>query len=165
MLRPLGVPLVVPPKGLGQEDAQDLVGRQVEGDSSPEISLPLIPQALPSSQETKLSDGQVLTPLVGSTPWLCVFLFSGDQVSKHLWKCVIKKMEPFLETSGDRLPEDCPVKSKLGMGMIVLFLMEKFNFLLLEKDLASLCHLLCLDTDSLDAFPKDLKDILETSQR
>lgn len=32
-------------------------------------------RALPSSQETKLRDGQVLTPLVGSTPWLC-FPFS-----------------------------------------------------------------------------------------
>ena len=44
MLRPLDVPLVVPPKVPGQGDAQGLVGRQVEGDSSPEISLPLIPQ-------------------------------------------------------------------------------------------------------------------------
>ena len=44
MLRPLDIPLVVPPQGLAQEDAQGLVGRQVEGDSSPEISLPLIPQ-------------------------------------------------------------------------------------------------------------------------
>ena len=44
MLRPLDVPLVVPPKVPGQRDAQGLVGRQVEGDSSPEISLPLIPQ-------------------------------------------------------------------------------------------------------------------------
>ena len=74
-------------------------------------------------------------------------------------------MAPFLETGGGPLPEDCLVKSKLGMGMIVLFLVEKFNFLLLEKDLASLCHLLCLDTNSLGTFLKDLKDILETSQR
>ena len=48
MLRPLDIPLVVPLKGLGQEDAQGLLGRQVEGDSSPETSLSLIPQALPS---------------------------------------------------------------------------------------------------------------------
>ncbi|CAN0131544.1 unnamed protein product [Rangifer tarandus platyrhynchus] len=96
-------------------------------------------------------------------PW-STLQYEEKEVSKHLWKCVTKKMAPFLETSGDRLPEDCPVKSKLGMGMIVLFLVEKFDFLLLEKDLASLCHLLCLDTKSLDAFPKDLKDILETSQ-
>ena len=122
-------------------------------------------RALPSSQETKLSDGQVLTPLVGSTPWLCIFFFPWDQVRKHLWECLTKKMAPFLETGGDPLPEGCPVKSKLGMGMIVLFLVEKFNFLLLENDLASLCHLLCLDTNSLGTFPKDLKDILETPQR
>ncbi|KAF4008099.1 hypothetical protein G4228_019714 [Cervus hanglu yarkandensis] len=96
-------------------------------------------------------------------PWSAL-QYEEKEVRKHLWECVTKKMAPFLETTGDRLPEDCPVKSKLGMGMIVLFLVEKFNFLLLEKDLASLCHLLCLDTNSLDTFPKDLKDILETSQ-
>ena len=98
-------------------------------------------------------------------PWLCVFPFSWDQVKKHLWECLTKKMAPFLETSGDRLPEDCPVKSKLGMGMIVLFLVEKFNFLLEEKDLASLCHLLHSEATSPDAFCRDLKHIFETSQR
>lgn len=122
-------------------------------------------RALPSSQETKLSDGQVLTPLVGSTPWSCVFLFSWDQVRKHLWECLTKKMAPFLKTGGDPLPEDCPVKSKLRMGMIVLLLVEKFNFLLPEKDLASLCHLLHSDATSPDAFCRDLKHIFETSQR
>uniref|UniRef100_A0A4W2CP03 Ring finger protein 213 n=1 Tax=Bos indicus x Bos taurus TaxID=30522 RepID=A0A4W2CP03_BOBOX len=95
-------------------------------------------------------------------PWSA--LRYKEEVRKHLWECVTKKMAPFLETSGDPLPEDYPVKSKLGMGMIVLFLVEKFDFLLLENDLASLCHLLRLDTNSLGTFPKDLKDILETSQ-
>ncbi|XP_010854827.1 PREDICTED: E3 ubiquitin-protein ligase RNF213 [Bison bison bison] len=95
-------------------------------------------------------------------PWSA--LRYKEEVRKHLWECVTKKMAPFLETSGDPLPEDYPVKSKLGMGMIVLFLVEKFDFLLLENDLASLCHLLHLDTNSLGTFPKDLKDILETSQ-
>ena len=122
-------------------------------------------RALPSSQETKLSDRQVLTPLVGSTPWLCVFLFPWDQVRKHLWECLTKKMAPFLDTSGDPLPEGCPVKSKLRMGMIVLLLVEKFNFLLLGKDLVSLCHLLHSDARSSDAFCRDLKHIFEPSQR
>ncbi|XFF88667.1 hypothetical protein AB1E18_014886 [Capra hircus] len=96
-------------------------------------------------------------------PW-STLQYEEKEVKKHLWECVTKKMAPFLETGGDPLPEGCPVKSKLGMGMIVLFLVEKFNFLLLENDLASLCHLLCLDTNSLGTFPKDLKDILETPQ-
>ncbi|CAN0131609.1 unnamed protein product [Rangifer tarandus platyrhynchus] len=96
-------------------------------------------------------------------PWSAL-QYEEKKVKKHLWECLTKKMAPFLETSGNRLPEDCPVKSKLGMGMIVLFLVEKFNFFLLEKDLASLCHLLHSEATSSDAFCRDLKHIFETSQ-
>ncbi|XP_043761210.1 E3 ubiquitin-protein ligase RNF213-like isoform X2 [Cervus elaphus] len=96
-------------------------------------------------------------------PWSAL-QYEEKKVRKHLWECLTKKMAPFLETSGDRLPEDCPVKSKLGMGMIVLFLVEKFNFLLVEKDLASLCHLLHSEATSPDAFCRDLKHIFEASQ-
>ncbi|XP_068833610.1 E3 ubiquitin-protein ligase RNF213 [Capricornis sumatraensis] len=96
-------------------------------------------------------------------PWIAL-QYEEKQVRKHLWECLTKKMAPFLETSGDPLPEGCPVKSKLRMGMIVLLLVEKFDFLLLEKDLASLCHLLHSDARSSDAFCRDLKHILEPSQ-
>ncbi|KAB0366946.1 hypothetical protein FD755_020270, partial [Muntiacus reevesi] len=96
-------------------------------------------------------------------PWSAL-QYEEKKVKKHLWECLTKKMAPFLETSGDHLPEDCPVKSKLGMGMIVLFLVEKFNFPLLEKDLASLCHLLHSEATSPDAFCRDLKHIFEASQ-
>lgn len=96
-------------------------------------------------------------------PWIAL-QYEEKQVRKHLWECLTKKMAPFLETSGDPLPEGCPVKSKLRMGMIVLLLVEKFDFLLLEKDLVSLCHLLHSDARSSDAFCRDLKHIFEPSQ-
>uniref|UniRef100_A0A8C6FXL0 E3 ubiquitin-protein ligase RNF213 n=1 Tax=Moschus moschiferus TaxID=68415 RepID=A0A8C6FXL0_MOSMO len=97
-------------------------------------------------------------------PWSAL-QYEEKKVRKHLWECLTKKMAPFLENGGDPLPEGCPVKSKLGMGMIVLSLVEKFNFLLLEKDLAALCHLLHSEARSPDAFCRDLKHIFETSQR
>ncbi|KAI4533817.1 hypothetical protein MG293_016836 [Ovis ammon polii] len=96
-------------------------------------------------------------------PWIAL-QYEEKQVRKHLWECLTKKMAPFLDTSGDPLPEGCPVKSKLRMGMIVLLLVEKFDFLLLEKDLVSLCHLLHSDARSSDAFCRDLKHIFEPSQ-
>uniref|UniRef100_A0A8C6FXF9 E3 ubiquitin-protein ligase RNF213 n=1 Tax=Moschus moschiferus TaxID=68415 RepID=A0A8C6FXF9_MOSMO len=96
-------------------------------------------------------------------PWSAL-QYEEKKVRKHLWECLTKKMAPFLENGGDPLPEGCPVKSKLGMGMIVLSLVEKFNFLLLEKDLAALCHLLHSEARSPDAFCRDLKHIFETSQ-
>ncbi|XDC59914.1 hypothetical protein R6Z07M_011096 [Ovis aries] len=96
-------------------------------------------------------------------PWIAL-QYEEKQVRKHLWECLTKKMAPFLDTSGDPLPEGCPVKSKLRMGMIVLLLVEKFNFLLLGKDLVSLCHLLHSDARSSDAFCRDLKHIFEPSQ-
>ena len=51
------------------------------------------------------------------------------------------------------------------MGLIVLFSVEKFHFLLSESDLGSLCCLLCSNASSSDALRKDLIHILETSQR
>uniref|UniRef100_A0A8C0I728 E3 ubiquitin-protein ligase RNF213 n=1 Tax=Balaenoptera musculus TaxID=9771 RepID=A0A8C0I728_BALMU len=91
--------------------------------------------------------------------------YEEKEVRKHLWECLTKKMAPFLEMSGDSLPEDCPVRSKLRMGLIVLFSVEKFHFLLSESDLGSLCCLLCSNASSSDALRKDLIHILETSQR
>uniref|UniRef100_A0A8C6CC37 E3 ubiquitin-protein ligase RNF213 n=1 Tax=Monodon monoceros TaxID=40151 RepID=A0A8C6CC37_MONMO len=91
--------------------------------------------------------------------------YEEKEVRKHLWECLTKKMAPFLEMSGDPLPEDCPVRSKLRMGLIVLFSVEKFHFLLPESDLGSLCYLLCSNASSPDALRKDLIHILETSQR
>lgn len=50
------------------------------------------------------------------------------------------------------------------MGLIVLFVVEKFEFLL-EDNLTSVCHLLSLDASSPDELHSDLSHILGTSQR
>lgn len=91
--------------------------------------------------------------------------FLLGQVKKHLWECLTKKMEPFLKTSGDPLPKDCPVRSKLRMGLIILFSVEKFHIPLSESDLTSLCHLLCSDPSSPHELHSDLIHILEIKHR
>uniref|UniRef100_A0A8C3WRW7 E3 ubiquitin-protein ligase RNF213 n=1 Tax=Catagonus wagneri TaxID=51154 RepID=A0A8C3WRW7_9CETA len=94
-------------------------------------------------------------------PWQTLE-YEEKEVRKHLWECLTKKMAPFLKTDGDPLPKDCPVGSKLRMGLIILFSVEKFNIPLSESDLASLCCLLCSNTSSPDALRNDLIHILET---
>ncbi|XP_047614339.1 E3 ubiquitin-protein ligase RNF213 isoform X4 [Phacochoerus africanus] len=93
-------------------------------------------------------------------PW-STLEYEEKEVKKHLWECLTKKMEPFLKTSGDALPKDCPVRSKLRMGLIVLFSVEKFHIPLSESDLTSLCHLLCSDPSSPHDLHTDLIHILE----
>uniref|UniRef100_A0A4X1UID3 E3 ubiquitin-protein ligase RNF213 n=1 Tax=Sus scrofa TaxID=9823 RepID=A0A4X1UID3_PIG len=92
-------------------------------------------------------------------PW-STLEYEEKEVKKHLWECLTKKMEPFLKTSGDPLPKDCPVRSKLRMGLIILFSVEKFH-ILSESDLTSLCHLLCSDPSSPHELHSDLIHILE----
>lgn len=59
---------------------------------------------------------------------------------------------------------DCPVRSKLKIGLIVLFVVEKIE-LLLEGSLDWLCHLLISDASSPDEFHHDLSHILGIPQR
>lgn len=94
----------------------------------------------------------------------CLLFFPG-QVKKDLWDHLAKQMAPFQEGSGDPLPQDQPVKSKLRMGLIVLNLVESFDFPLSPDDLALLCTLLCSSASSPDDFRRDLSHIFETSQR
>ncbi|XP_058417797.1 E3 ubiquitin-protein ligase RNF213 isoform X3 [Diceros bicornis minor] len=96
-------------------------------------------------------------------PWTALH-YTETQVQKDLWKYLEDQMAPFLERSEAPLPEDCPVRSKLRMGLIVLFSVEKFNLSLLESDLTLLCNLLCSNASSLDAFHHDLSYIFGTSQ-
>uniref|UniRef100_A0A8D0SA66 E3 ubiquitin-protein ligase RNF213 n=1 Tax=Sus scrofa TaxID=9823 RepID=A0A8D0SA66_PIG len=93
-------------------------------------------------------------------PW-STLEYEEKEVKKHLWECLTKKMEPFLKTSGDPLPKDCPVRSKLRMGLIILFSVEKFHIHLSKSDLTSLCHLLCSDPSSPHELHSDLIHILE----
>ncbi|XP_076964711.1 E3 ubiquitin-protein ligase RNF213-like [Callospermophilus lateralis] len=98
-------------------------------------------------------------------PWHSLGL-REEEVKKHLWKYLKKQMRPFLERkSGDALPEGCPVKSRLRMGLIILFLVEDTKLCLSERDLTSLCSILCPSPCSPDALHSDLHYILFTSER
>ncbi|XP_012308178.2 E3 ubiquitin-protein ligase RNF213 isoform X2 [Aotus nancymaae] len=90
--------------------------------------------------------------------------YGEKEVKKDLWKYLKKQMAPFLDGSGDSLPEDCPVRSKLKMGLIVLFMVEKIDFFLTEDKLATMCHLLASDASSPDELHNDLSHILGTAQ-
>uniref|UniRef100_A0A2K6KPV1 E3 ubiquitin-protein ligase RNF213 n=1 Tax=Rhinopithecus bieti TaxID=61621 RepID=A0A2K6KPV1_RHIBE len=91
--------------------------------------------------------------------------YGEKEVKKDLWEYLQKHMAPFLERkSSDLFPKDCPVRSKLKMGLIVLFVVEKFQFLLSEDDLTSVCHLLSSDASSPDELHSDLSHILGASQ-
>ncbi|XP_011788597.1 PREDICTED: E3 ubiquitin-protein ligase RNF213 [Colobus angolensis palliatus] len=97
-------------------------------------------------------------------PWTAL-QYGEKEVKKDLWEYLQKHMAPFLERkSADLFPKDCPMRSKLKMGLIVLFVVEKFQFLLLEDDLTSVCHLLSSDASSPDELHSDLSHILGTSQ-
>ncbi|ELK12270.1 RING finger protein 213 [Pteropus alecto] len=89
--------------------------------------------------------------------------YEEKQVKKDLWDHLTKQVAPFQEGSGDPLPEDRPVKSQLRMGLIILNLVENFDFPLSPDDLALLCTLLCSNANSPDAFHSDLSCIFETS--
>lgn len=95
---------------------------------------------------------------------LCLLSLPG-QVKKDLWAHLAKQMASFRDGSGDPPPEDWPVKSKLRMGLVVLHLVESFQFPLSPDDLALLCTLLCSSAGSPGAFHSDLSHIFETSQR
>ncbi|KAF7471344.1 Hypothetical predicted protein [Marmota monax] len=98
-------------------------------------------------------------------PWLSLGL-GESEVKKHLWKYLKRQIGPFLEgQSGDALPEGCPVRSRLRMGLVVLFLVEDAKLYLSEGDLTSLCSILCPSTCSPDALHSDLSHILGASER
>ncbi|KAI5277308.1 hypothetical protein MUG91_G144n75 [Manis pentadactyla] len=96
-------------------------------------------------------------------PWSSL-QYKEEEVKRNLWEYLKKQMAPFLDRHSDRLPEDCPVRSALRMGLIVLFLAEKLNYPLSEHELARLCGLLCSNAESPDAFHAELSHILETGQ-
>uniref|UniRef100_H0WTA1 Ring finger protein 213 n=1 Tax=Otolemur garnettii TaxID=30611 RepID=H0WTA1_OTOGA len=89
-----------------------------------------------------------------------------DQAKNDLWGYLKKQMEPFLEKNrGDSPPKDQPVRSKLRMGLIVLFSVENFNLTLSENEQTMLCYLLVPEASSPDDLHTDLSHILGTSQR
>uniref|UniRef100_A0A8D2D6D2 E3 ubiquitin-protein ligase RNF213 n=1 Tax=Sciurus vulgaris TaxID=55149 RepID=A0A8D2D6D2_SCIVU len=98
-------------------------------------------------------------------PWISLNLGEAE-VKKHLWKYLKKQLGLSVEgRSGDALPEDCPVRSRLRRGLILLFLVEDTKLYLSEGDLTSLCSILCPSTCSPDALHGDLCHFLGTSER
>ncbi|XP_076693046.2 E3 ubiquitin-protein ligase RNF213-like [Callospermophilus lateralis] len=98
-------------------------------------------------------------------PWHSLGL-AEEEVKEHLWECLKKQIEPFLEgKSGDALPEGWPVRSRLRMGLVLLFLVENARLCLSEGDLTLLCSILCPSTCSPDVLHSELHHILGTSER
>ncbi|XP_013361468.1 PREDICTED: E3 ubiquitin-protein ligase RNF213 isoform X2 [Chinchilla lanigera] len=88
------------------------------------------------------------------------------EVKGHLWEYLKKQMAPFLDVkSGDALPEDFPVKSRLQMGLIVLFVVNRIQISLSKSDLASLSNLLIPSAASPDALHSNLGHFRSTSER
>ncbi|XP_034881723.1 E3 ubiquitin-protein ligase RNF213 isoform X2 [Mirounga leonina] len=91
-------------------------------------------------------------------PWHAL-QYDEKEVKRSLWEYLKKQAVPFLERSGGPLPEDSPVRSKLRMGLIILFAVEKFDIPLSENDLILLCSLLCLNNGSPGDLDSDLRHI------
>nr|XP_012644933.2 E3 ubiquitin-protein ligase RNF213-like [Microcebus murinus] len=91
--------------------------------------------------------------------------YGEKEVKKDLWEYLKKQMDPFLDGSGDSLPDGRPVRSKLRMGLVVLFSVEKFGLPMSEDDLDLLCRMLVPDSSSPHDLHDDLSHILRTAQR
>ncbi|XP_032177877.1 E3 ubiquitin-protein ligase RNF213 isoform X3 [Mustela erminea] len=96
-------------------------------------------------------------------PWHSL-QYEEKEVKRNLWEYLKKQAAPFLERSGDPLLEDSPVKSKLRMGLILLFAVEKFDIPLLKNDLEILCSLLSSHARSPGDLDSDLSHIFGTCQ-
>ncbi|XP_075850113.1 E3 ubiquitin-protein ligase RNF213 isoform X2 [Microcebus murinus] len=96
-------------------------------------------------------------------PWSDLH-YGEKEVKKDLWEYLKKQMDPFLDGSGDSLPDGRPVRSRLRMGLVVLFSVEKFGLPMSEDDLDLLCRMLVPDASSLHDLHDDLSHILRTAQ-
>ncbi|XP_052615833.1 E3 ubiquitin-protein ligase RNF213 isoform X2 [Peromyscus californicus insignis] len=108
-------------------------------------------------REPKIHDGH-------ARPWSSL-QYDEKEVRTNLWEHVKKQMVPFLEgKSGDTLPINCPVRSRLKLGLAILFMVEAVDFAVPKADLVSLCCLLIPSTGSPEALHSDLSPILSTPQ-
>uniref|UniRef100_A0A8D0H9P7 Ring finger protein 213 n=1 Tax=Sphenodon punctatus TaxID=8508 RepID=A0A8D0H9P7_SPHPU len=80
----------------------------------------------------------------GPTEWSSL-QFGEKQVKELLLKYLRKLAVAFLDSnSAHASPKDVPVKSKLGLGLIILVLGEEYELQTSKDDLSKLCSLLCL---------------------
>ncbi|XP_023555015.1 E3 ubiquitin-protein ligase RNF213 [Octodon degus] len=92
--------------------------------------------------------------------------YTEKEVKEQLWEYLKKLMAPFLEAnSGDALPKDLPVKSKLQIGLIVLLIVNKIHISLSKSDCSSLSCLLVPSASSPDALRRDLELFLSIDER
>ncbi|CAH6776517.1 Rnf213 [Phodopus roborovskii] len=92
--------------------------------------------------------------------------YSEKEVRMNLWEHVRNKMQLCLHgKNGDSLPSDCPVRSRLKLGLTVLFMMEATDFAVSKDDLVSLCSLLMPSASSPEALHGDLGPILNKPQK
>ncbi|XP_052050777.1 E3 ubiquitin-protein ligase RNF213 isoform X2 [Apodemus sylvaticus] len=92
--------------------------------------------------------------------------YEEKEVRMNLWEHVKKQMAPFLvRKSGESLPASCPVRSKLVLGLSILFMLEAVDFTVPKNDLDALCYILIPSTDSPEALHRDLSPVLSTPQR
>ncbi|XP_048222860.1 E3 ubiquitin-protein ligase RNF213 [Perognathus longimembris pacificus] len=108
----------------------------------------------------------VRVPMVyeeSAQPWSSL-QYDEMEVKGHLWQCLERQMKPFLdERTKDSLPQDCPVRTRLRMGLIVLFQVQAMDLTLTKSDLASLCQLLVPTASSPAALHSELQLFLHTS--
>ncbi|XP_055448252.1 E3 ubiquitin-protein ligase RNF213 isoform X2 [Psammomys obesus] len=91
--------------------------------------------------------------------------YDEKEVRANLWEHMKQQMVPFLEgKSGDSLPADCFVRSKLKLGLTILSMVEEVDFPVPKADLTSLCYLLTPSADSPEALHSDLSPILSKLQ-
>ncbi|XP_039082113.1 E3 ubiquitin-protein ligase RNF213 isoform X2 [Hyaena hyaena] len=96
-------------------------------------------------------------------PWSAL-QYDEKEVKESLWLYLKKVSEPLLARSGDPWPEQHPVRSKLRMGLILLFAVETFDLPVLQSDLDLLCSLLRPDPCSPGDLHRDLSHVFETCQ-
>ncbi|XP_053516781.1 E3 ubiquitin-protein ligase RNF213 [Artibeus jamaicensis] len=100
----------------------------------------------------------------GERPWSSL-QYEEKQVQEDLWEHLRTRAARFLHRSGDPLPADFPVRSRLRMGLVILSLVQEFKLPAFPHDLSLLCDLLCCDACSPGDFHADLSHISETPQR
>ncbi|XP_028640286.1 E3 ubiquitin-protein ligase RNF213, partial [Grammomys surdaster] len=90
--------------------------------------------------------------------------YEEKEVRMNLWEHVKKHM--VLEgKSWESLPANCPVRSKLTLGLSILFMVEQVDFTVSKKDLDCLCSLLIPSAGSPEALHSDLGPVLSMPQK
>ncbi|XP_029417237.1 E3 ubiquitin-protein ligase RNF213 isoform X2 [Nannospalax galili] len=98
-------------------------------------------------------------------PWKSLQL-EEKEVKTNLWEHVKNRMVLLLEgKSGDSLSAAHPERSRLSLGLAILFMVEAVDFAVPKSGLHSLCRLLIPSAASSDALRTDLSPVLSKPHR